>query len=150
VNLARKTIAPATSRRREEETKLRDLFAAAPDGTRFSWVELTIATGIDMQEERAKRLVKAVLKRMGRPYIPLTGHGIELSSSVSAIDIHRKRVRAIHGSLVRMEDTDRQILERHGEDLPPADRHEIDKAQAIRGMLMLGVAPPPKRVGPKT
>ena len=126
-------------RRQKDIEALRVYIAALADGAHVSWVEVTQASGVEMNA-RGKALVSLVAKRLRRPYLSLPGDGIAMSSTTNALDIVGGKTKRFIGALAIAKETTEQVAGRHMNELPQAEKNRLMHHQAVFATLALSAS----------
>ena len=125
--------------RQERARKLREFLSPQPNGARFSWLEIEIATGVSMSPLKGdgRDLVREALDRLRRPYLSIQGLGIELSSRDNATQIgDEASERVVEQMRLSQRKIDRTIA-RHEDELDSAAKTRLARQSAQLGTFRL-------------
>lgn len=129
----------ANEQRRLDFVKVKVFLTEQKDGARVSWVEIEQGAGVRM-DSRGKSLTRTALRMMRRPYLPMPGHGIEMSSAAIGPEIVEKGIRRIGHAISGAKKTTENIVERHLDAMPQESKNKILRAQAILSTVTLSVS----------
>lgn len=99
-------------------------FGEQPDGQEITWKQIEAATGIKMTI-RHREYARRALRRIKRPYEPVRGDGIILSSPTNTMRIISRKFIRIDNSVRRAGTTQAQLAERHFEHLDAEDKQRM-------------------------
>lgn len=106
------------------------------DGDVVTWVDLEKESGLPMRVSGTGRIyARRALKRIRRPYETLPGVGVRLSSRDNAIIIVHGRFRRIDGAVRVAERTQKQLTDRHLEQMSTDDQRKILLAASFFGAI---------------
>jgi hypothetical protein len=106
------------------------------DGDEVTWVDLAKASGVPMSVKGPGRgYARRALRKLRRPYEPLRAVGIRLSAPGTAMSIVRGRVVRIDGAVQIADRTQRQLQERHLEQMNAEEQRKMLLAAGFFGAI---------------
>jgi hypothetical protein len=123
--------------RRKDFAALLAYAATLKDGQRLSWLEIQQATGIDMNGRRGRDLFRKAASRAKRPYHPLPGLGVEMSSTENHGEIVSRRHDDVRRAVNRAKQTTTVIIDRHLDAPPQQQQVRLLASQAAIDTLMM-------------
>ena len=111
-------------------------FETRADGDTVTWVEVETATGLSMAVSgHGRQNVRRALRVLKRPYETLVATGVRLSAPASAMTIVRGRFARIDGAVRVADRTQRQLQERHLEQMAADDQRRMLIAAGFFGAI---------------
>jgi hypothetical protein len=110
-----------------------------PDGQRTSWLEIEQQTGVKM-DDRGRKLVRHVARKLNRVYRAIPGYGFELSSAGNALDIAHVRNVRVRNEVDRASSTITNLLSRHGEQMTQDARNRLLQCDSFYRTLQLSAS----------
>ena len=107
-----------------------------PDGEELTWERIEAESHVSMKPSGSGRdNVRRALRIMRRPYEPIVGEGIRLSAPATAMTILRGRFCRIDGAVRVADRTQRQLAERHLEQMAHDDQRRMLIASGFFGAI---------------
>jgi len=120
----------------EKIGKLARYLEAQKDGDELTFVQIEQETGITMGVRTAGRdLLRRALRKVARPYEAIRATGIRLSAPTTAMTVLRGRVVRIDGAVRVAARTQRQLQERHLEQMSSDDQRKMLMAAGFFGAI---------------
>ncbi len=117
-------------------TRIAEALSKRDDGAEIMWEDIEVSTGIKMHVKGPGRgYVRRALRKLRRPYEPVYGKGIRLSAPGSAMTIVRGRIVRIGGAVRVAERTQRQLQERHLEQMSAEEQRKMLMAAGFFGAI---------------
>lgn len=105
---------PSIPQHESEIAKIAEFFVPLPDGEDISWLRIEHETGVSMNVKGPGRsFARRALRRLKRPYEPVRGEGLRLSSPDNAMTIVRGRFIRIDGAVRIADRTQQELQKRH-------------------------------------
>lgn len=126
----------SNAERESEVARLASYFEQLPDGEELLWMRIESDTGMSMAVSgRGRALVRKALRRLKRPYEALVGEGIRLSAPDTAMTIVRGRFCRIDGAVRVADRTQKQLQQRHLEQMSSDDQRRMLLAAGFFGAI---------------
>lgn len=111
----------------------------ARDGCRVSFVEITQATGVTMDDHGKARL-RRVLERSRRTYIAIPGSGIEFTSPQSMLSYGQRQFEGAAEAVQRAASRIGRGLDRHGEAMSQDEKNKLLRMQGVMASVQAAKA----------
>lgn len=116
-------------------TLLVEYLAKFAEGSAIGYVDIERDTGVSMQNEAQRRLLRSALRRLKLLYVLKYGWGVILSSADNAEEISSNRFRKARTAIGRFGRTAEALVTKHGPQMTAYNRNILLQDVGLAGAL---------------
>jgi len=116
-------------------------------GARLSWHHIQHVTGVEM-DYAARCKLRRALEKHRIEWNPLKGYGIEIANANTATKVVGRRLVKVSNAISRTLTSGTNLIDRHGEEMHPGDRENIEHSNAVCGAMLTYSSGAQKALGP--